>query len=174
MSVELNVNKVTPIRKDTQQEQLSLRLTSEEFIRNEELSSRVVKRYDGKISGHIEQILTENLSTEKELGSWCFDIRFVLRVPCHFVGVRIVILESRIPGLLNQKEPEKVKKGIFGVYSLQHEDESFAQIRSSDIENLFSRSKRENKQNTTVFETILFVSQNQIRFKLNNKQKLST
>ena len=67
LTVELNVNKVTPIRKDTQQEQLSLRLTSEEFIRNEELSSRVVKRYDGKISGHIEQILTENLSTEKEL-----------------------------------------------------------------------------------------------------------
>ena len=67
LSVELNVNKVTPIRKDTQQEELSLRLTSEEFIRNEELSSRVVKRYDGKISEHIRKLLLENLSTEKDI-----------------------------------------------------------------------------------------------------------
>ena len=39
IEVELNVNKVTPIRKDTQQEQLLLRLTSEEYIRNEEITS---------------------------------------------------------------------------------------------------------------------------------------
>ena len=38
IKVELNVNKVTPIRKDSLQEELSLRLTSEEFIRNEEKS----------------------------------------------------------------------------------------------------------------------------------------
>ena len=67
LKVKLNVNKVTPIRKDTQQEELSLRLTSEEYIRNEELTSRVVKRYDGKISEHIRKILTENLASEKEL-----------------------------------------------------------------------------------------------------------
>ena len=67
LKVKLNVNKVTPIRKDTQQEELSLRLTSEEYIRNEELTSRVVKRYDGKISEHIRKILTDNLATEKEL-----------------------------------------------------------------------------------------------------------
>ena len=46
---------------------MSLRLTSEEFIRNEELSSRVVKRYDGKISEHIRKLLLENLSTEKDI-----------------------------------------------------------------------------------------------------------
>ena len=67
LEVELNVNKVTVIRKDTQQEELSLRMTSEEFIRNEELTSRVVKRYDGKISQHINDILKKNLFTEKEL-----------------------------------------------------------------------------------------------------------
>ena len=67
LKVKLNVNKVTPIRKDTQQEELSLRLTSEEYIRNEELTSRVVKRYDGKISEHIRKILTDNLASEKEL-----------------------------------------------------------------------------------------------------------
>lgn len=67
LKVKLNVNKVTPIRKDTQQEELSLRLTSEEYIRNEELTSRVVQRYDGKISEHIRKILTDNLASEKEL-----------------------------------------------------------------------------------------------------------
>ena len=44
IKVELNVNKVTPIRKDSLQEELSLRLTSEEFIRNEEKSSAVIRR----------------------------------------------------------------------------------------------------------------------------------
>ena len=44
IKVELNVNKVTPIRKDSLQEELTLRLTSEEFIRNEEKSSTVIKR----------------------------------------------------------------------------------------------------------------------------------
>ena len=67
LEVNLNVNKVTPIRKDTQQETIALRLTSEEFIRNEEVGSAVSKRYDGKISEHIRKILTDNLSTEKEL-----------------------------------------------------------------------------------------------------------
>ena len=67
LEVNLNVNKVTPIRKDTQQETIALRLTSEEFIRNEEVGSAVSKRYDGKISEHIRKILTDNLSTEQEL-----------------------------------------------------------------------------------------------------------
>ena len=67
LKVKLNVNKVTVLRKDTQQEELSLRMTSEEYIRNEELTSRVVRRYDGKISEHIRKILTDNLATEKDL-----------------------------------------------------------------------------------------------------------
>ena len=67
IKVKLNVNKVIPIRKDTQQEQIGLALTSEEFIRNEERSSAVTKRYDGKVSKHISDILSDNLKTEKEL-----------------------------------------------------------------------------------------------------------
>ena len=67
IEVELNVNKVTPIRKDTQQEQLLLRLTSEEYIRNEEITSSIVKRYNGKISESVEKILLDKLGTEKEL-----------------------------------------------------------------------------------------------------------
>ena len=67
IDVELNVNKVTPIRKDSLQEELSLRLTSEEFIRNEEVTSAVVRRYNGKISESVEKILSDKLGTEKEL-----------------------------------------------------------------------------------------------------------
>ena len=67
IEVNLNVNKVTPITKDTQREDVLLSLTSEEFIRNEERTASVVKRYDGKISENIEKIITDNLKTEKEL-----------------------------------------------------------------------------------------------------------
>ena len=67
IEVNLNVNKVTPITKDTQKEDVLLSLTSEEFIRNEERTASVVKRYDGKISENIEKIITDNLKTEKEL-----------------------------------------------------------------------------------------------------------
>tara|TARA_A100001515_G_scaffold135803_1_gene126969 strand:+ start:1780 stop:3078 length:1299 start_codon:yes stop_codon:yes gene_type:complete len=67
IKVELNVNKVTPIRKDTQQEQLLLRLTSEEYIRNEEITSSIVKRYNGKISESVEKILSDKLGTGKDL-----------------------------------------------------------------------------------------------------------
>jgi len=67
ISVDLNVNKVTPITKDTQQETIALRLTSEEFLRNEEGTSSVSRRYDGKISNHVKTILEENLKTEKDL-----------------------------------------------------------------------------------------------------------
>ena len=67
IKVELNVNKVTPIRKDTQQEQLQLRLTSEEYIRNEEITSSIVKRYNGKISESVEKILSDKLGTGKDL-----------------------------------------------------------------------------------------------------------
>ena len=67
IEVNLNVNKVTPVTKDTQREDVLLSLTSEEFIRNEERTASVVKRYDGKISENIEKIITDNLKTEKEL-----------------------------------------------------------------------------------------------------------
>ena len=67
LEANLNVNKVTPFTKEPQREDILLSLTSEEFIRNEEQTSEVIKRYDGKISEHIRKILTDNLKTEKEL-----------------------------------------------------------------------------------------------------------
>ncbi len=63
----LNVNKVTPFTKETQREDILISMTSEEFIRNEEQTSEVTKRYDGKISEHVKKILTDNLKTQKEL-----------------------------------------------------------------------------------------------------------
>ena len=49
IKMNLNVNKVSPFAKTTQKENILLTLTSEEFIRNEQVSSEVRERYDGKI-----------------------------------------------------------------------------------------------------------------------------
>ena len=57
LEANLNVNKVTPFTKEPQREDILLSMTSEEFIRNEEQTSEVVKRYDGKISEHVRKIL---------------------------------------------------------------------------------------------------------------------
>ena len=63
------VNKVTPIADDTRKTQIKLELVSAEFIRNEK--TRITKRYDGKISDHVKQLLTEGncigLKTEKDI-----------------------------------------------------------------------------------------------------------
>jgi len=63
------VNKVTPIADDTRKTQIKLDLVSAEFIRNEK--TRVTKRYDGKISDHVKQLLTEGnsigLKTKKDV-----------------------------------------------------------------------------------------------------------
>ena len=58
---ELVVNKVTPIESTTQKESIMLEFTSEQFIRNEERSAAVTKRYDGKISENMRKILIDNL-----------------------------------------------------------------------------------------------------------------
>ena len=63
----LIVNKVTPRMVDTAKMVVTLNLVSEEFIRNEEGASRINVRMDGKISDHIENILKNFLTTEKEL-----------------------------------------------------------------------------------------------------------
>ena len=47
IKMNLNVNKVSPFAKTTQKENILLTLTSEEFIRNEQVSSEVKERYDG-------------------------------------------------------------------------------------------------------------------------------
>jgi hypothetical protein len=63
------VNKVTPISDDTRKTQIQLDLVSAEFIRNEK--TRITKRYDGKISDHVKQLLTEGnsigLKTTKDI-----------------------------------------------------------------------------------------------------------
>ena len=43
-----------------------LELTSEQFIRNEERSAAIVKRYDGKVSEHMRKILIENLKVDED------------------------------------------------------------------------------------------------------------
>ena len=64
IKMNLNVNKVSPFAKTTQKENILLTLTSEEFIRNEQVSSEVKERYDGKISDHVKKILEDNLQSE--------------------------------------------------------------------------------------------------------------
>lgn len=64
LKINLNVNKVTPFLKTQQKENILLSLTSEEFIRNEQVSSAVNERYDGKISDHIKKIVKDNLKSK--------------------------------------------------------------------------------------------------------------
>jgi|TARA_B100000287_G_scaffold152764_1_gene144369 hypothetical protein len=64
LKINLNVNKVTPILKDQQKENILLTLTSEEFIKNEMYSSSVNERYDGKISDHVKSIIENNLKSK--------------------------------------------------------------------------------------------------------------
>ena len=63
------VNKITPDSDDTRKTQIQLDLVSAEFIRNEK--TRITKRYDGKISDHVKQLLTEGncigLKTKKDI-----------------------------------------------------------------------------------------------------------
>lgn len=69
IKVKLNVNEITPFYEDSNKTMTSLNLVSEEFIRNEGSSSRLVHRYDGKISDHIESILKSgerSLKTKKK------------------------------------------------------------------------------------------------------------
>ena len=69
LKVNLNVNEITPFYEDSNKTLTVLSLVSEEFIRNEGASSRLVHRYDGKISDHIESILKSgerSLKTKKK------------------------------------------------------------------------------------------------------------
>jgi hypothetical protein len=61
------LNQTEKISEHTQKSVFALDIASREFLQNELADSRVIKRYDGKISDHIEKILKENLKTEKEL-----------------------------------------------------------------------------------------------------------
>ena len=66
--MDLYVNTVTPLYKDTTRSLVNLSLVSKEYLLNEKI--RVSTRFDGKISDHIEKILQtekEYLNTEKKI-----------------------------------------------------------------------------------------------------------
>jgi hypothetical protein len=67
LELDLYINKITPISKDTTKSLVGLDLVSEEGITN--FKSVVTKRYDGKISDHIKSIVTDSklLNSEKKL-----------------------------------------------------------------------------------------------------------
>jgi len=61
------LNQTEKISEHTQKSVFSLDIVSREYLKNECEDTRVVKRYNGKISDHVKKILEENLKTEKEL-----------------------------------------------------------------------------------------------------------
>ena len=67
LDLVMYVNKVTPLSDDTTKSMVQLDLTSKEFIMNEKV--RLNTRFDGKISDHIQKILTDQsyLGTKKKL-----------------------------------------------------------------------------------------------------------
>ena len=65
IKVNMNVNKVSPVVEDTVKSLINLSLVSEEYIRNELGSSRLNVRFDGKISDHVNKILSNYLKTKK-------------------------------------------------------------------------------------------------------------
>jgi len=66
MKVTLYINKVTPAYEDTNKSRVIISMVSEEFLRNEDIKSRLNARFDGKISEHVNKILTNNLKTKKK------------------------------------------------------------------------------------------------------------
>ena len=61
-SSDIRLGERTSIRQfkkfeDGMKNMISLNLVSEEFIRNEAGTSRLIHRYDGKISDHVESII---------------------------------------------------------------------------------------------------------------------
>lgn len=63
----LRVNKIVNVTESTNKEVISLSLYSKECIENEFEDTRVVKRYDGKITDSVNSILTDTLKTNKPI-----------------------------------------------------------------------------------------------------------
>ena len=59
------VNKVTPVADQTTKGMVNLHLVSKEYILNDEV--RINKRFDGKVSETVKEILTNFLETEKDI-----------------------------------------------------------------------------------------------------------
>ena len=58
--MDMFVNSVMPIGEDTRKSVVAIDLVSKEFILNEKI--RLRKRFDGRISDHVKQILSANLA----------------------------------------------------------------------------------------------------------------
>ena len=67
LEVTLYVNSVRAMSESTQENMVELQMVSKEIFKNEDGTTRVVGRYDGKISDHVKNILTEVLETEKDI-----------------------------------------------------------------------------------------------------------
>jgi hypothetical protein len=67
LELELIVQNVDSIIEHTQRNSYTLHCFSEECINNEDVKSRVVKRYEGKITDYVSSIITENLKSSKEM-----------------------------------------------------------------------------------------------------------
>ena len=67
VEVTLFVNGVDPLSESTQSNTVNLSLVSKEIFNNEDGGTRVIGRYDGKISDHVKNILTEVLNTDKDI-----------------------------------------------------------------------------------------------------------
>jgi len=69
LDLTLYVNEVLPKLDDTQKNVTTLKLVSKEFFPNEYGNTRVLGRFDGKISDHINKILTDPtyINTDKNL-----------------------------------------------------------------------------------------------------------
>ena len=67
VSLTLYANKITPVFDDSVKSLVTMSLVSEEYIRNEQGSSRVNIRFDGKISDNVDKIFKDYLKTKKKL-----------------------------------------------------------------------------------------------------------
>ena len=64
IKVDLNVNSINPAYEDSTKSITRLSLVSEQFIRNEEGSARIMERYDGNISENVKRILKDKLKAK--------------------------------------------------------------------------------------------------------------
>ena len=69
LELKMYINQVSPISESTQRNSVDLLMVSKEFFDNESGKTRVVQRFDGKISDHIKKILTGDtyLATDKDV-----------------------------------------------------------------------------------------------------------
>jgi len=75
LTPNLNVNRVRNVTSNTIKTNYFLDLASEETFKND--LSRVVKRYDGKISENVKKIMSENLSVDVDVDETLINYNFI-------------------------------------------------------------------------------------------------